>query len=88
MKKEECRDFFELADKSHICKFNEGKKHCLCDNMVKFGECPKGIKEDEIMDTINESECYGDNCRGCHYYDQCGYIRISDPFHDQKEELS
>lgn len=46
MKKEECRDFFELADKSHICKFNEGKKHCLCDNMVKFGECPKGIKEE------------------------------------------
>ena len=43
MKKKECRDFFEIADKSHICKFHEGKPHCLCDNMVKFGECPKGI---------------------------------------------
>lgn len=45
MKKEDCRDFFLLADKSHICKHNEGHLHCLCDNMVKHGECPKGCTE-------------------------------------------
>jgi hypothetical protein len=29
-----------------------------------------------------QSECYGDNCKGCDYYNRCGYIKISDPFKD------
>lgn len=44
-KASECRDFFTLTNGSRICKFNEGNLHCLCENMVKYGECPKGIKE-------------------------------------------
>lgn len=37
-----------------------------------------------IMQKDNGNECYGDNCRGCPYYDQCGYIRISNPFEDKE----
>jgi hypothetical protein len=44
-KASECRDFFTLTNGSRICKFNEGHPHRLCENMVKYGECPKGIKE-------------------------------------------
>jgi len=40
----DCTDFFKLAD-GRLCKFNEGHLHCLCENMVKYGECPKKIRE-------------------------------------------
>lgn len=45
MKKDECLDFFLLADRSRLCKHQEGHRHCICENMVRFGECPKGIRE-------------------------------------------
>jgi len=32
------------------------------------------------------TECYGDNCRGCEYYNDCGYIRVSNPFRDKGDE--
>lgn len=41
----DCTDFFTLTDKSRVCKNHEGHLHCLCENMVKYGECPKGIRE-------------------------------------------
>lgn len=44
-KADECRDFFTLADKSRICKLSKDTPHSFCENMVKYGECPKGIKE-------------------------------------------
>jgi hypothetical protein len=34
----------------------------------------------------NKDECYGDNCKGCDYYDRCGYIKASDPFHDRDKK--
>lgn len=42
---QDCHDFSLLADGSRLCKFNEGHLHCLCEDMVKYGECPKGCKE-------------------------------------------
>lgn len=46
MNKSEYQDYYLLADRSRLCKHNEGHVHCLCDNMVKFGECPKECKEE------------------------------------------
>lgn len=46
MKKSDCQDFFTLNDNSRVCKLNEGHLHCICENMIRFGECPKGIKEE------------------------------------------
>ena len=31
---------------------------------------------------MTETECYGDACKSCDYYNQCGYIKITDPFKD------
>jgi hypothetical protein len=42
---QDCTDFFTLADGSRLCKHNEGHLHCLCENMIRFKECPKGIRE-------------------------------------------
>lgn len=48
-KASECRDFFPISTASHgnirICKFHEKTVHCFCENMIKYGECPKGIRE-------------------------------------------
>jgi len=46
MKASECTDFARLADGSRLCKYAEKTKHCFCENMIKHGECPKGIKEE------------------------------------------
>jgi len=39
-----------------------------------------------FMNGDPSDECYGDNCKGCNYYDRCGYIRVSNPFHDKGKE--
>lgn len=39
-----------------------------------------------FMDGDPETECYGDNCKKCSSYDRCGYIRISNPFHDKPKD--
>lgn len=45
-KASECRDFFTLTDGTCVCRIRPyNSRHCLCENLVKFGECPKGIKE-------------------------------------------
>lgn len=45
-KASECTDFFTLSDKTRVCKIRPNDSpHCFCENMVKYGECPKGIKE-------------------------------------------
>lgn len=44
-KASECRDFFTLTDGSRLCKYAEKTTHCLCENIIKDGECPKGIRE-------------------------------------------
>ncbi len=40
-----------------------------------------------FMDGKKETECYGDNCKTCEYYDQCRYIRISNPFNDERGDV-
>lgn len=40
-----CQDFARLADGSRLCKYAEKTTHCLCENIIKDGECPKGIRE-------------------------------------------
>lgn len=47
MKKSDCHDFYELTDKSHLCKHHSGHPHCICENMIRFNECPKGCTEEE-----------------------------------------
>ncbi len=50
----DCTDFWELStrmggssdDKIRVCKVRSPDcPHCFCENMIKFGECPKGIRE-------------------------------------------
>jgi len=37
-----------------------------------------------FMNGDPSTECYGDNCKGCDFYNRCGYIKISDPFGEQR----
>ena len=43
----DCMDFFTLSEnKTRVCKIRSPDcPHCFCENMIKFGECPKGITE-------------------------------------------
>jgi len=46
LKKDDCPEYYLLADTSKLCqKYQDGDTYCLCDNRVRFGECPKGCKE-------------------------------------------
>ena len=42
----ECTDNFCLHDGTRVCNYWRGTTHCLCENVRKFDECPKGIKKE------------------------------------------
>lgn len=42
----DCTDYFTLADGTRVCTARpHDSLHCLCENLVKTGMCPLGLKE-------------------------------------------
>jgi hypothetical protein len=42
----DCTDYFTLADGTRVCTIRpHDSPHCFCENLVKTGMCPKGLKE-------------------------------------------
>ena len=42
----DCTDYFALADGARVCTIRpHDSLHVFCENLVKTGMCPKGLKE-------------------------------------------
>jgi hypothetical protein len=43
----DCTSFFTLADSTRVCTIRpHDRPYVFCENLVKTGMCPKGLKEE------------------------------------------